>query len=147
MHFITGGAFNGKSAWVRQFYDKGDQLGDWRSAYQTEIDLECNDLASIEANFFVIEGVEMLTKQLASRYSLEEARNKWQAIIQKWLAWEQADGDRTVVIIGTDITKGIVPLDPAERKWRDVTGWAFQDITKVADRVDLVWYGMIKRLK
>lgn len=147
MHFITGGAFNGKSAWVRQLYEMDEQLGDWQSAYQSEIDLEFNDLGLIEANLFVIEGVEMLTKQLASYYPLEEARNKWHAIIQKWLAWEQVDPNRTVVVIGTDITKGIVPLDPAERKWRDVTGWAFQDVTKVADRVDLVWYGINKQLK
>lgn len=147
MHFITGGAFNGKSAWVRQFYEMDEQQGNWLSAYDTEIDFEFNDLASIEGDFLIIEGAEMLTKELASRYSLEMARNKWQEIIQKWFAWEQAVGNRTVIVIGADIMKGIVPIDPDERKWRDLTGWAFQDVTNISSRVDIVWYGVNKRLK
>ena len=52
-----------------------------------------------------------------------------------------------VILIGTDITKGIVPIEAENRVWRDVTGRVYQDTVSICNRVDLIWYGINKRLK
>ena len=52
-----------------------------------------------------------------------------------------------IIVIGTDITKGIVPIEKENRVWRDLTGRVFQDTASICERVDLIWYGISKRLK
>ncbi|WP_108447149.1 bifunctional adenosylcobinamide kinase/adenosylcobinamide-phosphate guanylyltransferase [Halomonas denitrificans] len=42
-----------------------------------------------------------------------------------------------VVLILAEVGRGIVPLDPAERRLRDLAGWLGQD---AAARADEVWY-------
>ena len=54
---------------------------------------------------------------------------------------------RMVILIGSDITKGIVPIEAENRVWRDVTGRVYQDTVSICNRVDLIWYGINKRLK
>ncbi|WP_394172482.1 hypothetical protein [Guptibacillus hwajinpoensis] len=51
------------------------------------------------------------------------------------------------MIIGTDITQGILPFEREEQDWRELTGWAYQDLTDAADRVDVIWYGLNQQLK
>jgi adenosyl cobinamide kinase/adenosyl cobinamide phosphate guanylyltransferase len=33
------------------------------------------------------------------------------------------------------------------RLWRDVTGWAYQDLSAMADKVDVIWYGLNQTIK
>lgn len=54
---------------------------------------------------------------------------------------------RKLVIIGTDISKGIVPLEKENRLWRDFTGWVYQDLVAKAERVDVIWYGINQIMK
>ena len=77
----------------------------------------------------------------------EGVLGKWHALLEKWLMWERAEQGRMVILIGSDITKGIVPSEAENRVWRDVTGRVFQDTASICERVDLIWYGINKRLK
>ncbi|PLR81127.1 bifunctional adenosylcobinamide kinase/adenosylcobinamide-phosphate guanylyltransferase [Bacillus sp. V33-4] len=142
MHFVTGGAFNGKSAWVKNFYQLNEQEHLWISAYKGY---------SLPGSFFghvvVLEGIEEWLKNCHVNSSIDASREEWQRLLQNWLAWEAGDPARTFVVIGADITKGVVPADPGARQWRDLTGWVYQDIAKFSSRVDLIWYGMSKQLK
>jgi adenosylcobinamide kinase / adenosylcobinamide-phosphate guanylyltransferase len=61
--------------------------------------------------------------------------------------WEQEKPQKKLVVIGTDITKGIVPVDRENRLWRDVTGWAYQDLAAQADKIDIIWYGCNQTIK
>ena len=54
---------------------------------------------------------------------------------------------RKLVVIGSDITKGIVPVEKENRLWRDVTGWAYQDLAAQADKIDIIWYGCNQTIK
>lgn len=72
---------------------------------------------------------------------------KWDQLLENGIAWERTNPKRTLVIIGTDMTKGIVPLDKRKRSWRDITGWCYQDLVKKSNRVDLIWYGINERIK
>lgn len=55
--------------------------------------------------------------------------------------------DRKLYLIGTDVGKGIVPIDEHLRTYRDVVGWCYQDVAKLAERVDIIWYGINTTIK
>lgn len=144
MHFVTGGAFNGKKAWVVETYCLGDRQG-WVSAY-------CGNSPPIESsnfpgNILVLEGIEKWIKDISSQYGMDQSREKWAEHTEGWLKWEKSHPEHQLILIGTDITKGIVPMEKENRIWRDVTGWIYQDISAKADRVDIIWYGMNQQIK
>lgn len=135
MHFVTGGAFNGKRRWVRKMYPDAK----WISAHEGESLLEALDF--INSSIVVLEGLETWIKD----YSL--SREEWKKIILDWEKWEQEKFGRQLVLIGTDIGKGIVPLEKENRNWRDLTGWLYQDIAAVSEKVDVIWYGINQTIK
>jgi adenosylcobinamide kinase / adenosylcobinamide-phosphate guanylyltransferase len=142
LHFITGGSFNGKRAWVKNTYGL---TGSWLSAYQDAPLTE--DFNYINSDLLVLEGIEIWIKELTKTYDSYRSREIWIQIINNWLSWEKADPERKLVVIGTDITKGIVPIVRENRLWRDVTGWAYQDLSAMADKVDVIWYGLNQTIK
>ncbi|KON85708.1 hypothetical protein AF332_01930 [Sporosarcina globispora] len=141
MHFVTGGAFNGKSRWVKEFYQLDGTPHKWISAYHDE------PAAELDHSLIILEGIEMMIREWAQAIELGEIRDKWREMLAKWLEWEKEDNNRKIVLIGSDISKGIVPMEAADRKWRDASGWAFQDAAAAADRVDLIWYGISQKIK
>ena len=145
MQFVTGGAFNGKSNWVKAYNGINGGSASWISAYRKET-LPLS-LDSVDKNVVVIEGIEQWIKESLADFEAEVVRGKWQALLEKWQVWERAKQGRVVILIGSDLTKGIVPIEAENRMWRDVTGRVFQDMVSVCDRVDLIWYGLNKRLK
>lgn len=144
MHFVTGGAYNGKRAWVKKVYHAEKQEG-WISAYDKQPLPQ--DLIGIAANLLILEGIEIWLKALAEKYDLGKAREIWNQCLHKWLEWERAKDSRTLVIMGTDITKGIVPLEEDKRLWRDLAGWSYQDTAEKAGKMDIIWYGINQTIK
>ena len=51
------------------------------------------------------------------------------------------------IIISDDISCGIVPLDPETRRWREAAGRSLAFISKHADEVIRVFYGIGSRIK
>ncbi|WP_042356012.1 bifunctional adenosylcobinamide kinase/adenosylcobinamide-phosphate guanylyltransferase [Bacillus rubiinfantis] len=142
MHFVTGGAFNGKRAWVKNHY----QQAEWYSAYDNQ-PLPRKLMGLVSGDILVLEGIELWLKSLALQYKQWECCEIWRQYLETWLAWEMANPERRIVVIGTDITKGIVPIESADRCWRDMVGWAFQDVAAVSAQVDLIWYGLNQTIK
>ena len=143
MHFVTGGAFNGKRAWVLEKYPDAK----WISAYDGNKLIE--DVKLFTRKTVVLEGIEVWMKLLCEKRSISQARSYWKNILDRYLKWEQAGlgRERNIIFIGTDITKGIVPVEEANRNWRDLTGWAYQDLTCRCKRVDVIWYGINQTIK
>jgi adenosylcobinamide kinase / adenosylcobinamide-phosphate guanylyltransferase len=144
MHFIIGGAFNGKRAWVKNTYS-GYKNKHWVSAYDNH-SIPIN-LIEFEGDVVILEGVEIWLKDLTAKYDVNRSREIWANCLEKWLSWELEELHRKLIIIGTDITKGIVPIDAENRQWRDVTGWAFQDTAAKSEQVDVLWYGLNQTIK
>jgi adenosylcobinamide kinase / adenosylcobinamide-phosphate guanylyltransferase len=142
LHFITGGAFNGKRAWVKKTYGL---TGSWLSAYQ-ETPLT-DDVTHVKSDLLVLEGIEFWLKEAAINYGSARCLEIWNYTVNNWLLWEKAEPHRKLVVIGTDITKGIVPIEKENRLWRDVTGWAYQDLAAKAEKVDVIWYGLNQTIK
>ncbi|MYL46359.1 hypothetical protein GLV94_11960 [Virgibacillus halodenitrificans] len=143
MHFVTGGAYNGKRKWVKKHYPITSY---WCSAYDSarlEAPLEAENLLVV-----VLEGVEQWVGRLLDEETTPSAiREKMAQEIQAWLEWEKAIDKRKLIIIGTDITKGIVPIKKRDRLWRDAVGWVYQDIAERAEKMDVIWYGVAQQLK
>lgn len=146
MHFVFGGAFNGKSSWVKEYYNKENVK--WLSAYA--IDFEKENFEHVDAfkETTILQGIEYYIKEIVqSSQEVDETRKYFNAQCSKWLAWENSSALNKLIIIGNDLSKGIVPIEKEDRTWRDVTGWCYQDLTVKSNRVDLIWYGMSNRLK
>ncbi|HWO98882.1 MAG TPA: bifunctional adenosylcobinamide kinase/adenosylcobinamide-phosphate guanylyltransferase [Bacillus sp. (in: firmicutes)] len=137
MHFVFGGAFNGKRKWVKDTYREYDVI--WISAYeQAEIpkNVETDGVT-------VLEGIEVWVRKLIARgFTVKEVSSFFEQSISGWI--KQYGG---LVLIGTEIGKGIVPIDEEDRMWRDACGYVYQHIVRKAKRVDQIWYGIPARLK
>jgi adenosyl cobinamide kinase/adenosyl cobinamide phosphate guanylyltransferase len=114
----------------------------WLSAY--ELDPFPDEPSDLDASLVVLEGIEYWVEQAIK--TVEDPVGEWITLINKWTLWEEAY-DMNFVLIGTDITKGIVPVRSLERKWRDTTGRCYQLTSRKAHRVDLIWYGIHQTIK
>ncbi|KKE80082.1 bifunctional adenosylcobinamide kinase/adenosylcobinamide-phosphate guanylyltransferase [Oceanobacillus caeni] len=141
MHFVTGGAFNGKKAWVKDNY----ACAKWISFYDG--DKLPKTLENSSSQRIVFEGVERWTKESLEKMTIDEARAHLRNCLDQWLEWENAKANRSMIIIGADIMKGIVPMQKEERDWRDLTGWFYQDLARRSKRVDVIWYGINQTIK
>ena len=123
MHIIIGGAHNGKRDYVRAML--ADQEVQWFEGV----------LPAHNAGKIVIAGIE---KWLAET-ELSEA----DAIAQVLAAVAGSD----VVVILTDIGRGIVPIDAQQRQLRDTCGRLYRQLMAEADEVTRIWYGLAQSLK
>jgi adenosylcobinamide kinase / adenosylcobinamide-phosphate guanylyltransferase len=141
MQFVTGGAFNGKSEWVRE---TNKQKLEWLNVSE-ELTLPQPEPFQ---NTVVLEGLEsLILNEVRKEKEMNRIRSEFHSLFEKWLNWEETSAHRNVIWIGSDIGRGIVPVDPAERKWRDLTGWVYQDLVKLSDHVYEIWFGLPQRLK
>ncbi len=64
-------------------------------------------------NTVVLQGIEAWISRDAAEQDADAAaiRMKWQEIIKEWQIWEAAKEHRRCILIGADITKGIVPIE------------------------------------
>lgn len=142
MHFITGGSYNGKSKWVKQFYGLNSECL-WLSGYQKEQP----EWLDFQGDIVVLQGLDAWIEQDVDIMDIEEIRKKWKGIMDDWRIWENERQDRKCIVIGSDITKGIVPMEARNRQWRDACGWVFQDVAALSKRVDIIWYGINQQIK
>lgn len=145
MHVVTGGASNGKAAWVRDFYQlENEKSIHWFNAHkEVQLPESLQDLNGL----VVFEGMEQWVLEWMEAKDLDEAREYGRDLIEEWSAWEEQDDDNCLIVICTDISKGIVPMDAKLRKWRDLTGWFYQDLVRKSEQVHVIWYGIARQLK
>lgn len=146
MHFITGGAYNGKGEWVEKQYGIHRTSTQWYSAYHHSSPPEGAVFADWDG-VIVWEGIEYWVKDVLSYCQEEEIQQRIMEYLVDFTNWEYTKRTRKVIIIGTDITKGIVPIDEKERRLRDVCGRVYQQIAKHATQMDIIWYGMAQKIK
>lgn len=54
---------------------------------------------------------------------------------------------RDSVLIGDEISGGVIPIDKFERQWRDETGKLYKFLAREAETVDRIFAGLSMRLK
>ena len=124
MHVIFGGAFNGKRAYVEQSIQG-------RNVQWLDVVADAPILwPNIEV--IVVFGVE----------NLLEPQGK--ELLEKLEEWDE---QVEVLVIATEIGRGIVPMDASMRKLRDDVGRFYQQLFTKADRVTRIWYGISQTIK
>lgn len=142
MHLVTGGAFNGKKQWVKEAYSLGEKRHIWHSFYHA------GQLEKWTEPIVVLEGIERHVRRLVEKEEdAESARQVWNEQLTGWIDWESKEKNRQLILIGTDMTKGVVPANAFDRRWRDATGWCFQAAAKQACQVIQIWYGLPQIIK
>nr|WP_300310633.1 bifunctional adenosylcobinamide kinase/adenosylcobinamide-phosphate guanylyltransferase [Halomonas sp.] len=70
-------------------------------------------------------------------------RECWCKAFRDWAGRESAD----VVLIVPEVGRGIVPVEPLQRRLRDLAGWLAQDAADASSRVWHVRHGLVMALK
>ncbi|QUG40465.1 bifunctional adenosylcobinamide kinase/adenosylcobinamide-phosphate guanylyltransferase [Psychrobacillus sp. INOP01] len=124
MHVIFGGAFNGKRAYVEQRIQG-------RNVQWLDVEADAYFLMpNIEV--VVVFGVENLLEP------------KGKELLEKLGKW---DKQAEVLVIATEIGRGIVPMDASMRMLRDDVGRFYQQLFTKADSVTRIWYGISQTIK
>lgn len=134
MDFVSGGAYNGMLDWVMENYDRDCiilQAG--------------QELENVETDILVVEKLE----DMIYKYCNDgvDGNKQWRAYYHALLKWERTSTSHQLIMIGIDITGGVVPVEQKNRLWRDRVGFIYQQLTKDAERVFRVWFGIAQQLK
>lgn len=125
MQVIIGGAYNGKTAYVKQQLQ--GQQAIW---YDGEIPL------TADADCIVLTGLDQLVMQGTDELVVAQA-----------IYARIGQLDAQVICICTDIGRGIVPMDKEQRFMRDALGRLYQLLMQEASAVTRIWYGLAETLK
>lgn len=132
MQIIIGGAYNGKRKYVEQLVE-GQQITWNHGLLPTNFE---------QQQTVVISGLEQVfTDSLMLEDELVQAEQVFNQILKY-----QAQSNSFYIIL-EDIGRGIVPIDAAQRKLRDVLGRLYQLLMEEADTVTRIWYGIPQQLK
>ncbi|PID15188.1 hypothetical protein CSV63_08430 [Sporosarcina sp. P34] len=124
MHVVIGGAYNGKTDYVRRW------IGDSAACFCT---MDTTATAN-PGETLVISGLHewLMTTDITE--------------IEASSAVREISGPNTVFIL-TEIGRGIVPLDAQQRELRDRCGRLYQQLFAEATTVTRIWYGIAQTIK
>ncbi len=125
MIFVFGGAYQGKLDFVRRAFGAEEQ----------EI-CYCGEAEAPDFSKRVLYGIEQWTYGLTARGGDPDA----------WFA-EHLPAFRDKILICTDISRGLVPMDVTERAWREANGRCMNRLAAAADEVYSVFCGIEQRIK
>jgi adenosylcobinamide kinase/adenosylcobinamide-phosphate guanylyltransferase len=141
MQLFIGGACAGKRGAVAARFPSAQ----WRRL-TAEVPFAGSDQALVANTPLVVTGVlEWLSTHLASLDS-EALRQQWQGDMA--MLCQRADQlNAQLIIIATEVGRGIVPMQPEQRRLRDLNGWFVQDATAQAEQVWYLRHGLVMGIK
>lgn len=132
MHIFIGGAYNGKHEYVRRWLKEQELVDvEW---YVGQFPKEPT------SQTVVVSGLEEAIKPLLEK---DEVSLALQIAEQLQLLEKR----HQVIIIATEIGRGIVPIDPQDRKLRDTLGRLYQQLFKTSEHITRIWYGLAEEIK
>lgn len=120
MILMIGGAYQGKLDFAKEKFQIADD----------EIFI-CSD-GTVDFSKRCIAGLEEFAKSCADPVAFFQAHQA---------QWKDS------ILILTDISCGVVPMDAAQRQWRNSVGRLAQYLSREADRVSRIFCGLEQRLK
>ncbi|MBK3495671.1 bifunctional adenosylcobinamide kinase/adenosylcobinamide-phosphate guanylyltransferase [Viridibacillus sp. YIM B01967] len=133
MHVFIGGAYNGKRQYVRSWLEEqGKQDIAW---LEGELPMVMPEAATI-----VVAGLEHV---LADKLEMDEDTLAAEFIEQL----KVLDASRELIVIVTEMGRGIVPIEANARKLRDVCGRFYQQLFKISPQITRIWYGIAEPIK
>lgn len=91
----------------------------------------------------VLESTENSPEEGANNDTL---RQQWQGDMAA-LCQRADELNAPLIIIATEVGRGIVPMQPEQRRLRDLNGWFVQDATAQAEQVWYVRHGLVMGIK
>lgn len=141
MHLFIGGACAGKRNAVAARFPAAQ----WRRL-AADVPFADSDQALVANTPLAVTGVlEWLSANLASPDS-EALRQQWQADMAT-LCQRSDQLNAPLIIIATEVGRGIVPMQPEQRRLRDLNGWFTQDAAAQAEQVWYLRHGLVKAIK
>lgn len=125
MVLIFGGAYQGKLEYALENFGLSE-----KDVYN------CGESAGLDLSFKVINNLE--------KFVMACVKDGLEA---KELLDEYGDALTDKIIIVTDISQGIVPMNPDERSWREMTGRTMLYLSRRADKVIRVFCGLGQEIK
>ncbi len=125
MHLILGGRYQGKRSYAEKLY----------GPFPTVYNLETESPENITSPGLV------LNLHLGVRTLLTVGISPCEFVMSR------IEVLRGCVIVGDEISGGVVPVEEFGRLWRDETGRVYQLLAREADIVDRVFAGLALRLK
>ncbi|MET3575757.1 bifunctional adenosylcobinamide kinase/adenosylcobinamide-phosphate guanylyltransferase [Bhargavaea ullalensis] len=130
MHIYFGGAHNGKRDFVKGLL--GEAAHEWIEAG------ELKALPEPPSGRVVVAGLE--------EYINDHHTDEEEAVADVLRFLERADRDGLIIIL-TDMGRGIVPVDPHARWLRDACGRLGQRLSRQADGITRIWYGIPQKIR
>ncbi|HLR60214.1 MAG TPA: bifunctional adenosylcobinamide kinase/adenosylcobinamide-phosphate guanylyltransferase [Pseudogracilibacillus sp.] len=144
MHVITGGAYNGKWEFVKQLYNLTNETDFIKYSGYNNDELP-NDFSNIQTQYLIIQNLELYVKAFFENE--KSVPSQIEKFVLNCLNWQEQNPNALLILIGSDISKGVVPIDKADREWRDMTGIMYQKLVQMSERFDIIWYGINRQLK
>lgn len=127
MKLVIGGAYQGKRAYA----EGHDSIQKW-----------ANGEACLEEEIFSCEG--MVDFHLYLRRLLQEGKEQY---VREQLIPKLLQENPRIVLVTNELGYGIVPIDPFDRSWRELTGRICTELAEHADEVIRVVCGIPVVLK
>lgn len=132
MHTFIGGAYNGKHEYVKRWL-KEQEIDDvewYVGQFPKEPTSQVVVVSKLEEAIkpFLEDDEVSLAKQIVEQLQLLEKQHQ-------------------VIIIATEMGRGIVPIEQHDRQLRDTIGRLYQQLFAVSDRVTRIWYGIAEDIK
>ena len=151
MHVFIGGTASGKRQRVAERYPEAL----WRDADEMmrRVPGAGAGPAIDDGDTLVISGwlawlEAELENELENQRENESASADDDRLGRRWrealTGWASSPGRRVLVL--DEVGRGIVPVDPAQRRLRDLMGWLSQDAVRLASQVHYVRHGLTMRL-
>lgn len=133
MHVFIGGAYNGKKHYVKQWLEKQGA---------TNVVWVDGQLPShtVPGQVIVVHHLENILEY----HDLADEETVADTLFAQLL---HLDSEHQLIVIVTDMGRGIVPIEPKARQLRDVCGRLYQRLFKESETVTRVWYGLAEKLK
>ncbi|MAY72290.1 MAG: adenosylcobinamide kinase [Halomonas sp.] len=155
MHVFIGGTASGKRQRVAERYpearwrDAGEMMSRGPGAGAGPGTGAGAGPASGDGDTLVISGwLAWLEAELGTEHENESASADDDRLGQRWrqafAGW--ASSPAQCVLVLDEVGRGIVPVDPAQRRLRDLMGWLSQDAVRLASQVHYVRHGLTMRL-
>lgn len=141
MQLFIGGACAGKRDAVTTRFPKANW---WRLAAAKPF--SDSQQALVADMPLVITGVLEWLGASLERDDNDALRQQWQSDMAALCQRAEAL-NAPLIIIANDVGRGIVPMQPEQRRLRDLNGWFVQDATAQAEQVWYVRHGLVMAVK
>ena len=148
MDLIFGGAYQGKLNYVKETYNVSD-----KETYTCLREEDCETPEECLSAISLVRSIKMRSSEEKAEikvinnlenFILACVRNNMEAV--DYLK-EHREEFKHMIMIVTDISQGIVPIDKELRAWREMTGRTMLYLAENAELVTRIFCGLPRRIK